>query len=145
MWHSNIKKYYRFIILFLMIIIIYMSVRKSFYNLREIYVNSSKEIKYVFIHNPKTGGETIEALLNIKKNHKPVYKLKDEIKGKYSFTFVRHPVNRIVSWYNHLLKHLYFQDLQTNDLNNNSTCFKLLKKGVKIISLKIIFRLLKNK
>ncbi len=25
---------------------------------------------YVFIHNPKTGGDTITALLNIKKTHR---------------------------------------------------------------------------
>tara|TARA_B110000444_G_scaffold30109_1_gene25265 strand:- start:541 stop:723 length:183 start_codon:yes stop_codon:yes gene_type:complete len=34
---------------------------------------------YVFIHNPKTGGDTITALLNIEKTHTYIYLRKDEI------------------------------------------------------------------
>ena len=34
---------------------------------------------YVFIHNPKTGGDTITALLNIEKTHTSINLRKDEI------------------------------------------------------------------
>jgi hypothetical protein len=87
---------------------------------------------YVFIHNPKTGGDTITALLNIRKTHTYIYLRKDEILNKYSFVFVRHPVTRIISWYNHLLKHLYFKDLETNELNDKSESYKCLKNNYKM-------------
>jgi hypothetical protein len=51
---------------------------------------------------------------------------------KYSFVFVRHPVTRIISWYNHLLKHLYFEDLKTNELNDKSESYKYLKNNYKM-------------
>ena len=87
---------------------------------------------YVFIHNPKTGGDTITALLNIKKTHTYIYLRKDEILNKYSFVFVRHTVTRMISWYNHLLKHLYFKDLETNELNDKSESYKCLKNNYKM-------------
>lgn len=46
--------------------------------------------------------------------------------------FVRHPVTRIISWYNHLLKHLYFKDLETNELNDKSESYKSLKNNCKM-------------
>tara|TARA_B100001996_G_C18636929_1_gene584043 strand:- start:1204 stop:1542 length:339 start_codon:yes stop_codon:yes gene_type:complete len=88
--------------------------------------------KYIFIHNPKTGGDTITALLNIEKTHTPIYLRKNEILNKYSFVFVRHPVTRMISWYNHLLKHLYFEDLETNELNDKSESYKCLKNNCKM-------------
>jgi hypothetical protein len=87
---------------------------------------------YVFIHNPKTGGDTITALLNIKKTHTYINLRKDKILNKYSFVFVRHPVTRMISWYNHLLKHLYFKDLETNELNDKSESYKCLKNNYKM-------------
>lgn len=87
---------------------------------------------YVFIHNPKTGGDTITALLNIEKTHTPINLRKNEILNKYSFVFVRHPVTRMISWYNHLLKHLYFKDLETNELNDKSESYKCLKNNYKM-------------
>lgn len=88
--------------------------------------------KYILIHNPKTGGETIEVLLNINKNHDYVHSRKKELKDKYSFTFVRHPVTRIISWYNHLLKSTYFKEIKNNKLNNKSLCYKLLRNNQKM-------------
>jgi len=79
---------------------------------------------YVFIHNPKTGGDTITALLNVNK----INLRKDEILNTYSFVFVRHPVTRIISWYNHL----YFEDLETNELNDRSESYKCLKNNYKM-------------
>ena len=53
--------------------------------------------------------------MNIEQIHTYINLRKDEILNKYSF--VRHHVTRIISWYNHLLKHLYFKDLETTELN----------------------------
>ena len=60
--------------------------------------------KYIFIHNPKTGGDTITALLKV---------------YKYSCIFVRHPVTKIIYWYNHL------------ELNDRSESYKCLKNASK--------------
>lgn len=43
---------------------------------------------YVFIHNPKTGGDTVTALLNIEKTHKYIYLRKDEILNKESLYLI---------------------------------------------------------
>ena len=71
-------------------------------------------------------------MLKIKKNHNFIYHRKNEIKNKYSFTFVRNPISRIVSWYNHLIKHTYLKDIESNELNDNSECYKALKNNEKI-------------
>ena len=91
------------------------------------------EIDWIFIHNPRTGGETIRTLLNKYKNdkHRKASQIKN-IKEKYSFVFVRHPVSRIISWYYHLLKHKYFSKIETNNLNDKSQCYRELKKRNKM-------------
>jgi len=82
---------------------------------------------FSFVHISKTGGETIEALLCIKKTHAPA---KQRELKEYSFTFVRNPYTRLYSWYNHLRKHLYLNELETNELNNRSQCYRRLKRGM---------------
>tara|TARA_X000000950_G_scaffold288374_1_gene404790 strand:- start:686 stop:1318 length:633 start_codon:yes stop_codon:yes gene_type:complete len=96
-----------------------------------------KEIDWIFIHNPKTGGETIRTLLNIpgENKHARASQIKN-IKEKYSFAFVRHPVSRMISWYNHLLKHKYFSEIKTNSLNNKSECYRKLKLKQKMTPIK---------
>ena len=86
---------------------------------------------YVFLHNPKTGGETIDILLDLQKDHRKAYERKKEINQNYSFVFVRHPVTRLVSWYYHLLKHRYIDQIENNQLNNKSLSYNILKKGGK--------------
>jgi hypothetical protein len=91
-----------------------------------------KEIDWIFIHNPRTGGETIRTLLNKYKNkHIKAYEIKN-IKKKYSFAFVRHPISRIISWYYHLLKHKYFSEIQNNPLNDKSQSYNVLKSRKKM-------------
>ena len=86
----------------------------------------------IFLHNPKTGGETIGGLLQIRKNHCYAKMRIKEMENKYSFTFVRHPVDRMISWYNHLKKHMYFQELEKNELSVKSECYQILKQGYKM-------------
>jgi hypothetical protein len=38
----------------------------------------------------------------------------------------------MISWYNHLLKHLYFNNLETNELNDRSESYKCLKNNCKM-------------
>lgn len=86
----------------------------------------------VFLHNPKTGGETINELLKIKKNHSLAADRKKELQDKYSFAFVRHPVSRIISWYNHLIKDSYFKEIEHTELSKRTQCYNMLKNGNKM-------------
>ena len=91
-----------------------------------------KPKKFVFVHNPKTGGETVETLLKYRKNHLHASQMKNKLKNGYSFVFVRHPVTRLTSWYNHLLKHRHIGKIPNNQLNNSSECYRLLKRHKKM-------------
>lgn len=98
-----------------------------------IILPNTDTIDFIFIHNPKTGGETVEILLKIDKNHKYA-RDRLNIKNTYSFVFVRNPITRLISWYNHLRKHLYFDQLilETNPLNNKSQTYNFIKNGILI-------------
>jgi len=82
-----------------------------------------------FIHNPKTGGDTIGTLLGIRKNHS-YPKNREDLDNIYSFVFVRNPITRLISWYHHLRKHLYFEEINSNDLNDKSACYNTLKRKI---------------
>lgn len=88
---------------------------------------------FKFIHISKTGGETIDVLLNLDKDHTMAKDVLN-IGNYYSFCFVRNPYTRLYSWYHHLRKHLNFPELtkRTNNLNNKSICYNMLKSGMKL-------------
>jgi hypothetical protein len=68
--------------------------------------------KIIFIHIPKTGGESITKMfwnekLNLKKGkHKTIFDYEKEvdIRNYFCFCFVRHPYERIQSYYRYLTK-----------------------------------------
>lgn len=63
----------------------------------------------VFVHIPKTGGEAVEKVLGLKKNHyhARARKQKDACwDKKFKFTVVRNPWDRMLSYYFHLRKSL---------------------------------------
>lgn len=79
--------------------------------------------KAIFIHIPKTGGQSISKMLKIRKGsrkhfyrysnedeptHYTIYQIKDRINidDFYKFTFVRDPYTRIISEYNHRIRSL---------------------------------------
>ena len=63
----------------------------------------------VFVHIPKTGGEAVEQLLGINKNHRYASDRKQRDTcwdSKFKFTVVRNPWDRMLSFYFHLRKSL---------------------------------------
>ena len=77
----------------------------------------SHELKTVFIHVPKTGGQSISKMLGIPKGtphnyywegltHLRLSAIRDRenIEGYYTFMFVRNPYDKILSEYNWRMK-----------------------------------------
>lgn len=54
-------------------------------------------MNWAFISIPKTGTNSVHRALNTK--HKDNHKAIKLIKCEYSFAFIRHPLDRLVSWY----------------------------------------------
>mmetsp|Transcript_21218 Transcript_21218/g.36213 ORF Transcript_21218/g.36213 Transcript_21218/m.36213 type:complete len:347 (-) Transcript_21218:400-1440(-) len=63
--------------------------------------NSSEKLSIVFIHIPKTGGESLEAALSLTKSHAPAFRRKPRLnaKGSLSITIIRNPFSRMYSWF----------------------------------------------
>eukprot|EP01104_Vermistella_antarctica_P010724 TRINITY_DN2883_c0_g1_i3.p1 TRINITY_DN2883_c0_g1~~TRINITY_DN2883_c0_g1_i3.p1 ORF type:complete len:354 (-),score=24.94 TRINITY_DN2883_c0_g1_i3:142-1203(-) len=70
-------------------------------------VGSLRKRELRFVHIPKTGGETIESIFNLKKHHYPASDPKRVVGNEdadldpthFSFTIVRNPYERVVSWF----------------------------------------------
>ena len=81
--------------------------------------------KFVFIHIPKTGGTSIESIFidnaNIKDvpgKHSMVSDIDSELlKNYYTFTFVRNPWDRMVSYYKFRIKRSF-------NMYNHGDCFR---------------------
>lgn len=93
------------------------------------YVFTSHNTSILFIHIPKTGGKSIFAYLQdsmpncsiFKKEHGTVeYFIKNNIKFSYSFTVVRNPYDRVVSFYKEL-----YRIITDRDLNSKLTGFAI--------------------
>ena len=61
--------------------------------------NIQKEL--VFLHIPKTGGESLENALEIKKNHKTWRQRRGEtvLNSSFLVTIIRNPFDRMLSWF----------------------------------------------
>jgi hypothetical protein len=84
---------------------------------------------FIFVHIPRTGGETIEILLGVKKNHYQV-RHRGLLSYESTFSFVRNPYTRLYSWYSHLRIPLYINEIELTGLNEQSDTFRLAKKKV---------------
>ncbi len=80
---------------------------------------------YVFIHNPKTGGDTITALLNIKKTHRYIQRKsrKQNISftnGLYKFNFYKFFINLLTSNNDLNIKPIEFSPITIGFFQNNT-------------------------
>jgi len=77
------------------------------------------DLKTVFVHIPKTGGQSVSSMLNITKGnqrdfyhegltHLPPQMIREraDVDGFYFFTFVRNPYDKIVSEYNWRMRNI---------------------------------------
>ena len=101
---------------------------------------SSHVVPFLFVHVSKTGGETLVTLLRIPKNHETAYNRIASLPSKrpdcWSFSIVRNPFDRLVSWYFHLRRHLLSAreiEKGTSPLGKRAPCYMLSERmGVKM-------------
>jgi chondroitin 4-sulfotransferase 11 len=94
----------------------------------------SEKYKYLFVHIQKTAGTSITKCLhqightkNISNTHsflnsQPIH----EYDNYFKFCFVRNPFDRLVSWYNMILKKDFTNDFSRYILNNSSNFSEFL-------------------
>tara|TARA_Y100001951_G_C11285641_1_gene268490 strand:- start:575 stop:1276 length:702 start_codon:yes stop_codon:yes gene_type:complete len=95
---------------------------------------------FTFVHIPRTGGETIGILLEVRKSHALAryrsIKIRHELVDGVSrgslryepfFSFVRNPYTRLYSWYSHLRIPLYIDEIELTGLNEQSDTFRRAK------------------
>ena len=96
---------------------------------------------FAFVHIPKNGGETIDLLLGIPKDHSPAWQQRQRMgadawnRTPYRFAIVRNPWDRMVSWYAHLRKHTYIPELRdsTSSFGRQGDSYRQLEKGVPML------------
>ena len=89
------------------------------------------------MHIPKNGGETIDLMLGIPKDHSPACLQRQRLgvdawnHTPFRFAVVRNPWGRMVSWYAHLRKHTYMPELRaaTSPFGKRGDSFVQLEKG----------------
>ena len=98
---------------------------KRRYLQQKVVEDQRKKLNYAFIHIPKCGGTSLTRALNQRiKVHDTALERQKKLGGTrwreiYTFSVVRHPYDRTVSYYNFILKtHFAEQRVQGLDLND---------------------------